>query len=570
MSTQLAAQEIKRFLASSRAEVLCIRGAWGVGKTFSWKSYLASASGEPGGIALKMYSYVSLFGLNSLNELKYAIFESRVPASKAAQGADLDSVENLFTNLPKLLKKNASILNALTGRDHLTAATSTFFLTVRDQIVCLDDLERRGAKLDTTDVLGLTSFLKEERNCKVVLLLNDQALTEDQKRTFDSYLEKVVDVNIAFSPSADECVAVAITKAGEANKFAAEDCRALGICNIRVIRKIERLVQDIAPLLEEFEPDVLRQVSKSLALFGWSFHQPDLAPPLEFLTSSRAGGLYGGAENLNEKEAAWNALLSSYGYGWTSELDLALIEGVKNGYFDPTQIRTHAAKLDKTIVAAKADGSFEEAWRLFHDSFADNEDQVLNGIFDAFMKHLDHISPLNLNGTVRLFKDLGRADQATQMIAAYVDGRDEERQFFDLAEYTFRGDVTDPEVIAAFDKKAASMKETRDIRSMLVSLKSGWSEQELLTLAAVPAEDYRQLLKAEENGQDLRTMLTGALQFDNIVNSTKEMKEISTKVRGALRQIGEESPLNARRVAKYGITADQPRPKRSRRPSVPR
>lgn len=41
------------------------------------------------------------------------------------------------------------------------------FMTVREQVICIDDLERRGKNLDVVDVLGLISFLCEQRKCKV-------------------------------------------------------------------------------------------------------------------------------------------------------------------------------------------------------------------------------------------------------------------------------------------------------------------------------------------------------------------------------------------------------------------
>jgi hypothetical protein len=36
MSATLVEKEIERFLASPEPEVLCLRGKWGVGKTYSW------------------------------------------------------------------------------------------------------------------------------------------------------------------------------------------------------------------------------------------------------------------------------------------------------------------------------------------------------------------------------------------------------------------------------------------------------------------------------------------------------------------------------------------------------
>ena len=78
MSIELLEKEIRRFLASADAEVLCISGKWGVGKTFAWNKYLQEADRD-GAIGLKRYSYVSLFGRNSLDDVRSAIFENTVP-----------------------------------------------------------------------------------------------------------------------------------------------------------------------------------------------------------------------------------------------------------------------------------------------------------------------------------------------------------------------------------------------------------------------------------------------------------------------------------------------------------
>ena len=70
---------------------------------------------------------------------------------------------------------------------------SSYFLSTRQQVICLDDLERKGTNLRLTDVLGLVSFMKEERSCKVALLLNSSELQGIDNDAFDKYLEKVVD-----------------------------------------------------------------------------------------------------------------------------------------------------------------------------------------------------------------------------------------------------------------------------------------------------------------------------------------------------------------------------------------
>jgi hypothetical protein len=130
-------------------------------------------------------------------------------------------------------------------RNALAGAAPGLFLTVRNEIVCIDDLERKGKNLDAGDVLGLASFLKEERNCKVVLLLNDEALEEGDLAKFTAYLEKVVDETLSFNPSANEAAPIALAEKDSVRDQIAKNCIALGISNIRIIKKIDRIVQSI-------------------------------------------------------------------------------------------------------------------------------------------------------------------------------------------------------------------------------------------------------------------------------------------------------------------------------------
>ena len=73
-TTAIVTSEIERFLKSTDPEVLCITGEWGVGKTYTWQTVLdrMRSRKETG---LHRYSYVSLFGVNSLEALKASVFE---------------------------------------------------------------------------------------------------------------------------------------------------------------------------------------------------------------------------------------------------------------------------------------------------------------------------------------------------------------------------------------------------------------------------------------------------------------------------------------------------------------
>lgn len=554
MSTQLVISEVEKFLADKAPAVLCIRGKWGVGKTYTWNDLVSKAAANKR-VGFPRYSYVSLFGVGSLYELKTAIFENVITFDDGYKKADLSTLDSFINSHLGSWRKLARHVtsNPLVGK-FFSVDTSAMlsFMSIRGQIVCFDDLERRGKNLEIGDVLGLASFLKTERNCKVILLLNDERLDCSARKVFDGYLEKVVDLSLAYAPTAAESTKIAIAGDDTLSRAIVERCNALAISNIRVIKKIEHLARIAEPLLLKYGQSVLTQAISTLALFGYAHAQPGEAPSVEFLTTKKLESSFTleDVKNANEQEAAWNALLDDYGYTWTDEFDLALADGVKNGYFNPERIAKYAEPLHEKALAQEAEGSFTDAWRGFHDSFADDGDRVLDGIYASFMKNYKYITPGNLAGTIGVFKELGRSKQAAEMLQEYMNNRREDREFFDLDEYPFRDSITDQDVIDAFRAKRETLEPTRDVSALLLSLKDGWSDETIAALIATPVEEFRKALKAA-SGANLRQMISAGLRFDRVVGATEEMREIPRRVKSALALIGEESKINARRVSKY-------------------
>ncbi len=557
MSLELVKKEIADFVAGEDQAVLCLRGPWGVGKTYSWDAIVRDKA-DTNSVGLNAYAYVSLFGVNSLDALKAAIFENTVSTKQRNLVADEATVADLMGELTKKGRpwarfvENAPIIKSWVPPG-LTAALT--FLSVRNTLVCFDDLERRGRGLDLTDVLGLASMLRDRRGCRVSMLLNEEKLEKTDQQSFHRYLEKVSDVSLRFDPTSEEAVAIACSGSSPVSERSAELCRALGVRNIRVMKKIDRTLASLKTLTKGRDARVLSALERSSALFAWSHNEPDEAPSLGFLRTYNTNAPPEGDHEA--KVAAWNALLSAYGYSHTDDLDLILMRGVENGYFDTSLLGDAIAKLEENLVAADFDESFEEAWNLYHDSFDDNGEEVLNAIETAFRAAAGRITPTNLNGTVSLFRQLGQDQRASDLIKLYMEARkDEPRQFFNLDEYPFRENITEQAVIDAFAAKAASVPEKRNFPELLAKLRHGWNPEDIDSLSALPVDEYEKIFKAAK-GQQLRQILAGALSFDSVTNATPEMKEIPKRARLALQRIGAESPINARRVAQRGIVLNE-------------
>jgi hypothetical protein len=201
-ATAIVRNEIRRFLQSEEPEVIVVTGEWGVGKTYTWHEELKAVRAKKS-YALDRYSYVSLFGLNSLEALKFALIDN-LDFLGAPTITSLENDALPGQSVPAYAAKLLQLAPALpfVGK-FFEKAGPLYFSAVRSQIVCIDDLERRGDGLSLKDVFGLTSFLREQRACKIVLLMNVEALEED-RATFDALFEKVIDAQLIFAPTAEE------------------------------------------------------------------------------------------------------------------------------------------------------------------------------------------------------------------------------------------------------------------------------------------------------------------------------------------------------------------------------
>jgi hypothetical protein len=555
MSLNLVEEEIHTFLATDRPEVICISGQWGVGKTFPWNKYLKEAH-KQGNIKLSRYSYVSLFGVNSLQDFKYSIFENSVLLSNKDLEPNLKTFRtNTSAVLEQMGRKSYKFIEQIPWfKSYVGGLGSAWFLSVSETLVCVDDIDRAGKGLPIREIFGLSSYLKEHKKCKVVFLLNEGAL-DPTDGDFSKYFEKVVDISLRFEPSAQESVSVALQGDGKETHILRESCITLGISNIRLIKRIERSIQQVKPMLDNFDQELIKSAVESLTLLGWSIFEPDRAPSLDYLKKRNTVADYSAksaSKVIPTREAAWNSLLNAYKFRSMDKFDYVLMEGIKNGYFDSTALRNEAEVIDKQIKNDRQNRSFMLAWEKYHDSFENNDNEVLDQMYESFKENLANISPSNLNSTVTIFKHLGRTEQATEMIALYLENRGQKRELFDVNSISMFGNLTDPDVAAAFKRKYESLHQVRELKEILLSVQNSWNPEDIESLSSFSVEDYYTVIKSSK-GEELRSILKACFQFERFGNSTEPMKEISNRAREAVRIIAKESPLNAVRARQFGV-----------------
>jgi hypothetical protein len=140
------------------------------------------------------------------------------------------------------------------------------------------------------------------------------------------------------------------------------------------------------------------------------------------------------------------------------------------------------------------------------------------------------------------------------MIEHYLQHHGDNRDAVDLEIYPFRSQIDDPELIENFAKTRAAATVERDPEEVLLSMRTGWSDDDIRIARGLSTDDFYVLFK-KNTGDRLRTLIYASLQFDRFSDTSDPKRAISQRAKEALLRIGQESPLNGLRVARFGREA---------------
>lgn len=550
MSLEQVKAVVERFISDAYNDLLIIKGGWGVGKTYFWQHLVQDVS-QKKVISKRYYSYVSLFGISDLEELKNAILVASVDAT-AVQADDRN--KGLLASSKQLLKgvEKIPVLREWTGG----LAGAALFLSVRDSLICFDDIERKGDGLDTKDLLGLASLLKEQRSCKIAFIMNDGSLPRDEFEEFKRHSEKIIDLELQFSPSSEETFNYVFEVAHGYYDLILSSCLTLSIKNIRTLQRIRRFIERLLPRMDRSEPVVVENVLRSVVLFVWCYFDKDSdVPPLDYVMSHHHYGLLFSTKEESETEKRWNSLLRSYGYRGTDALDRHLAAFIERGYLDDAAFTIELDKKNEEARAQQGRDTYGRVWTLWRDSFDDNELEFIQALEVSFRPNMKHLSLHDLQSAVELLRDLEQDQLANDLVDDYFSQHFSRPVMLNLEHIPFMHSLKDHYIIERLNYVRDTTQDTRTLADVVKKLatSNGWDSSDTDIMASCDVEDYYHFFKSE-NSDCLYFYVKTCLRFGEFVNANEQYKLIAEKARGALRRIASESRINRLRVAGlYGI-----------------
>ncbi|MDD9176459.1 hypothetical protein PVK63_16440 [Aliivibrio sp. S2TY2] len=545
MPADLVKEQIQKFLATDKPEVLAIKGGWGVGKTFSWEQYVKEFKGY---CALKHYSYVSLFGAKSLDDIKKATFLNTIDTHNIGQPLNIKSRSKSWTESLQGIK-----IKGVSVGDMLGAVSQ---LAMDKTIICFDDLERHSKGITIKDFMGLVSYYKEQKSCKVVLLLNEE-VGDETFNDYQKYKEKVVDKQLHFEPTAEESFDTMYSKDDDIKDYVRHCCVSLNIKNKRIITKIEGHIQDSLGQLVNagFYLSIQQQIIRSVVLLSFSYYgsgsEHKYIPSFKYLTYNKSAFAHDYDEELKKEadENNWDTFLTQYGSGWLDELDLALASGIKQGFFDREKLSTLCSSKQSAINIQNKSKKLDEAWDVFHGSFEADEVDVIRAMEAGLKDVVGSASPSQFSSGLSVLREIGGngVTKADELIALFIDTRKKDYEVFDL-------DSFEANPFGVRDKEfARSLREAHRIHAPVITIESILEKRKGTNSYNVGEPEILDRMSKDEI-KAMFLSFKGKELYENIKvfillsGSNASLKE---KVDTALDEIAAMSPLNKSRMGKF-------------------
>lgn len=579
------------FITSSDSGALAIVGKWGQGKTYFWR-LVANKLAPKAKKIRKNYAYVSLFGIASLADLRIELAQQIRPVEYMTDetfGALLidptiwtrirtkEWWKATWAKLARVFRSGANVAaSASVAAPHIGNLGPLYrgwaYSRVKDCLICLDDLERRGAALPLKDVLGLVSQLVTERRCAVAVIFNEGTLNAEDEAVWRENSEKVFLGEVRYSVSATTCASYVFDSGvlTELETFARTAVLEMGLKNVRIIQRIRVACDQISGCIEDsFTEDTKRHVARSLALYVYAKSgQGEGAPPPEEVRKStfeRAMDRMNRAQGTvaqTPEHRRWSDILDAYGCDFSGELDACLADGVDQGFPDLERLAHSVSEFDSSIRSQQLDAAYSAAWEHFHESLEDNHAEVVAEMAQSFFRLKATVKPMSADGTIRLVRAFGEDDLADRMVREWIEERStperwkeleqreveifsplEDQHFKHAVEATFQHWLGTVQM--SFDELLRSIQPDRYI-----------TEPEFDILARASTEDFIRFYKANPQRSTAKA-LTHLLLLESLPDRPNR-DQIKSTVSEALLRLAEENPTNRVRIPwKFPTLASQ-------------
>jgi hypothetical protein len=554
--------------------IVCLVGRWGVGKTHLWKSIIEERGRDLQSMYPR-YAYVSLFGLRAISDLKSSLLlESSETESLGHDSSICDSkwwaaAKRKKSALIKRLQKSANQLGMIgkATAEAIQLGLDAFdFRAVRNCLICLDDLERMAPELEAIEVMGLIETLARERECKVFLIFSPDDLGDASKNSLNLFREKIFDKEIHFDPPTTYGINI-ISQGHDSNTVNAlrKVADALGLKNVRVLRKVIVGFEDVLSHLPELSLPVKQSLMNSLGVLyychlvrGDGVPTVDEVLAIEFVPPIQKSN----GDQYNTKHIEF---LQKAGWVYPSAADRFLASYIEKGVCDWQGLSAEMKIENEEIKISSCREQIQKIWDEYRRSFHDTQGwrAFSERLYNAFLENIDLVPTGHLDSALWVLRKAGMEDQADSLIDKWREVHIERKDMFDLAALERLHTISDPGLrkVCELEYQPDEGK-SKTISEALaqISIEKTWGADDTAYLESARVEDYINALRNKEFAQSI---LDGMLNFLRLSNPSQAELTIRGKIESALRKIASDSDINREKVRALGVSLDEQQQRQS-------
>lgn len=376
------------FLKHEEKKVLVIKGRWGIGKTHKWNSIINEFAAE---LVFSNYSYVSLFGIESLKEVQAGVFYNSQDLKELTTGR----------NIKKRIKQVSKIVKDLPYISKIGAQVSLLESSlISNYLICFDDLERRSSKLQMSSLLGYISGLSEESKSKVVLIFNEDTLSEEDKNDIGLYREKVIDIELGFFPEPDFNIDV-VFKGHSCRDLICKLFRSENLDNIRIIEHIKWNIDGLMAYIDGSENVVKDLFVSIIAILTYIHHEPSIK-----INVGDVKRVFSSNSDRDEYDKSIQKRFSLIGYSYYMEHHAEIISYINHGDLDEIKFKKNIYILNERQKLNKTSSELKEIWELYHGNFITTSEELYERFFDFLNTNIKVINISELRSIMKMLKDL--------------------------------------------------------------------------------------------------------------------------------------------------------------------
>jgi hypothetical protein len=576
-STSNIQNTLNSFLDDKNLSVIVLKGSWGIGKTYFWDNYIQEKI-KRRELSQIAYSYISLFGLNSLVELRSRIFQT---------GKILQSTRQVKKELEDSYQSENEILRFILGMNSesqdilrylrrffnigkIIPASKQFsplidlleYGLIKNYLICLDDIERKEKSLSVSQLMGLIDELSKRKGCKIVLILNDKTLNDSDEEEFNKYREKVIDLEVEYKPTIKEN----LLKTFKGDEIYFERLltvvQTLGISNIRIFKKLRWSVNKVWSFVNACENNLQEEVISHLAVFCWGFFDSETSLSLSFIGNSIKNSTWfsqlskrSEEQPLTDEEKEWNQIASTLEL-YPSAYDEQLMHLLEDGYIDEQRFKEEINVANQKEQVSNTKKNLHKAWDIYSDSFKNNVEDLKSAIRDVLEASLDKIDLWDFSLAIDWLEEYG--EDVSKYVERYLDLNREKLINIDRENFSLSERLKNT-LLWTKIKEIQDSKRNPTIDGILDKIAVGqrWNQEDIDFLSQLTKDEIYEWMKSDPD-RIVPKIRRGLLVFKGMTpnndGEANKYQEIATKTTDALKKIAKENELNRKRVKFiYGV-----------------